>query len=146
MAHGEIHPEDVPQELRDLIADGTLSDVWEQALGDLSEEHLNTLIEIQRNATSPEDVAAGLAANRKLAIVLGRNIAGIVGRPLEFRENLSRAHECIKKYDATGNINFINEAIDAFKRISSHPNFASYSDEGGLSVLANSSPAIYVVT
>lgn len=139
MAREQIHPDDVPKELRDLLESGTLPNIWEQALGDLSEEHLNVLIEIQQNATSQEDVAAGLDANPDLAAALGRSIAGSLDRPPEFRDDLAHAHEAIQRYDSTGDLYSINEAIDAYERISDHPNFASYGDEGGLSVLANSS-------
>ncbi|MEJ7872840.1 MAG: hypothetical protein WKF67_11335 [Rubrobacteraceae bacterium] len=80
MAHDQIHPEDIPEELRALFENGALPDIWEQALGDLSEAHLNILIEIQQNATSPEDVAAGLDANPALVAALGHSIAGSLRR------------------------------------------------------------------
>lgn len=142
MAHGQINPEDMPEELRSLIPDNVLAslpDIFEQALGDLSEEHRNTLIEIQSNATSPQDVREGLDDNPDLAAALGRSIAGSLDRPSEFQDDIARAHEAIQRYDLTGDLYFINEAIDAYERISRHSNFASYGGEGGLSVLANSS-------
>lgn len=139
MAHDQIHPEDVPVELHALFEDGALPDIWEQALGDLSEEHLNILIKIQQNATSPEDVAADLDANPALVAALGHSIAGSLDRPPEFRDDLARADASIKRHASTGKLNAINEAICSLGRIIHHPNFMVYAELFQLSVLANSS-------